>query len=288
MKYLMLICLGVIVSFSSCKKPDVCVNPLLKNTKIKCQEIYKPVCGCDGKTYGNECEAKNYGGVTSWTEGPCDGNKSDDCYNPNPPNPLKMVVTMEINPVCGCNGVTYENPSHAFRAGLLKWTPGPCKKKTTPPNCIDPTKINPEINCPTNLDFVCGCNGKTYNNACEAERNGVTKWRKGKCNTPSKVKIVKKDITICAGDCITLAAPMLALYSEDRYDYHWQAHSDLSCTDCPAPQVCPTQNTTYTVDLIPNDIIVCIFPEPGEVVTEPKVLPEKTIVYNVIVESCEE
>jgi hypothetical protein len=35
-----------------------------------CIELYKPVCGCDNRTYSNSCFAE-INGLNSWTEGAC-------------------------------------------------------------------------------------------------------------------------------------------------------------------------------------------------------------------------
>lgn len=166
-----------------------CVDPSLIDLNAPCPFIYAPVCGCDDVTYDNDCIAENFGGVTSWVEGPCAA-QPGDCVDPALINPDMMCLDVWA-PVCGCDGVTYSNDCYAINyGGVTDWVGGECS--STGGDCIDSLLINPDMICLDVWAPVCGCDGMTYSNECYAVNyGGVTSWIQGECST--------------SGECLDLA-----------------------------------------------------------------------------------
>jgi len=106
--------------------------------------------------------------------------------------------------------------------------------------CIDSTLINPTAMCPLQYDPICGCNGKTYQNACLAQiTDGVSIGSPGTCSMEST-------FTVCEGESIEIGLPTPLPMAQ----YNWNPSDGLSCSDCANPVVTTTLSSTIELEVI--------------------------------------
>jgi hypothetical protein len=125
--------------------------------KRPCAYTWAPVCGCDNKTYANDCIRLSQSGVPLRHTGQC---LARDASLPLPPDGAVAPRCSASNPRC---------PSGA--ACLITGC-----GKNSPGTCVPHGPICPPLWAP-----VCGCDKKTYANTCTLLNAGLAMLRTGAC-----------------------------------------------------------------------------------------------------------
>lgn len=149
-----------------------------------------PHCGCDGKTYANLCTLANAGSSVAY-KGECKSASrckvnnqsykhgarfpaSDGC-NVCTCSDGKVLCTEKACPLDKCGGASKKAcPASRYCA----YPVGACGTQAREGVCLRKPLVCPTISLP-----VCGCDDKTYANACLAAAAGTAVFKPGACSS---------------------------------------------------------------------------------------------------------
>jgi hypothetical protein len=234
---------------------------------MPCDAILAPVCGCDGQTYGNECEAHSNGvGISAQgecsSENPecpgaagcgCDSNDDcdtdlaclkSDCSGGVCGSELLLDCEPGRGPVCGCDGVTYDDACETLFVGVeydgqctadACLSPDDCgdgrfcyrEDCDAPGQCMD----GEEPICPPEFDPTCSCDGATMD-SCTARNSGAGVDYVGECVDDLSYGANWRSTRISFGECLGDCAFRLTrdLNDPDRINYAACDYAEMDCS----------------------------------------------------------
>ncbi|XP_012920570.1 agrin isoform X1 [Heterocephalus glaber] len=210
------------------------------------------VCGTDGTDYPSECQLLRHAcarqeNISKKFDGPCDpcqgalADRSRICrVNPRTRRPEMLLrpgsCPPRHSPVCGDNGVTYENDCIMGRTGVLrglllqKVRSGQCQPRD---QCPEPCQFNAvclsrrgrphcscdRVTCDGAYRPVCAQDGRTYDNDCwrqQAEcrqQRAIPTKHQGLCDQCGQCRFgalceAETGRCICPSECVASAQPV--------------------------------------------------------------------------------
>jgi hypothetical protein len=177
-----------------------------------CVPVWEPVCGCNGITYANICYAA-LDRVAVDYDGPCVppscqsnvectgvgycAKANNDCDGLGQCQPPPLACMPDWDPVCGCDGVTYDNACYAALDAENVDYSGECQAS----GCQTNADCDPKDYCAKDVGdsdgtgqcearpagcvpvgpTVCGCDGVEYDDSCYAALAGTSIAHEGPC-----------------------------------------------------------------------------------------------------------